>query len=356
MPHVADGHAAGRSAKTKGSAVDEAAYAAGRSAKTKDAAVGDAAQAAGRSGKTKDPAAEDAGTPLSAVGDRVLRRQWALVIEGEHAVRSADEQDRLRKVRVAVRRLREALRVFSTQETRPFVDSVDTGVRLLAQNVGIVRDLDVLATELRTDAADRADDATALGILIGWIGDQRQARHRDLVQYLDGPDMEQLRAAMPRALDRLAADHDGGSVGHVADDLLRRRLRQVHEAGRSLLSPTSAELHTLRIRCKRFRYACEFLNDYYSGRLDGAITAATKLQDSLGAVHDGDVAAQALLAVIDAAGAAQATEVAGLAAAVLRSVVARLERRDASMKQVRERWEQLKSLPALPAIESALHA
>ena len=57
----------------------------------------------------------------------------------------------------------------------------------------------------------------------------------------------------------------------------------------------------MRIRCKRLRYTGEFFKPWFGRKVEPMIKIATALQDTLGALHDGDVAPESLRVLVDAA-------------------------------------------------------
>jgi CHAD domain-containing protein len=68
---------------------------------------------------------------------------------------------------------------------------------------------------------------------------------------------------------------------HVA---LRKAMKRIGPAAQP------SEYHRLRIACKRFRYALEFLADIYPGETKRLVKKSVALQDLLGAYQDAHVA------------------------------------------------------------------
>jgi CHAD domain-containing protein len=67
--------------------------------------------------------------------------------------------------------------------------------------------------------------------------------------------------------------------------------RRVRRRGRQFAALTDAELHALRIRVKRLRYAVEFLAPLFpAARVKPFRDAAVRLQDLLGHLNDAAVA------------------------------------------------------------------
>jgi CHAD domain-containing protein len=81
----------------------------------------------------------------------------------------------------------------------------------------------------------------------------------------------------------------------VAPDLIEARFRRVRALGKRIGRGSPAgDYHRLRIRCKRLRYALEFLSDLYPGEAESLVRRLTALQDVLGLHQDADVAIERL--------------------------------------------------------------
>jgi CHAD domain-containing protein len=109
-----------------------------------------------------------------------------------------------------------------------------------------------------------------------------------------------------------------------------------HHGGRQPNAIAAADLPARRIRAKRARYAGEFVASAFGARLTEPVARLTAVQDTLGAIHDADVATGVLLARIAtvAGDAARAPEAAPLARLVIRVLAAR----DAHLATFRARW------------------
>src|SRR5213083_128416 len=179
----------------------------------------------------------------AAVAARVVVRfHLRAFVRVEPAAR-AGEVEPVHQLRVATRRLRTALRLFAW----------------LATAIGAVRDLDVLGETLRKQAA-RLDPE--LRREVGPLGVALHEQHERTLAEL-GATLDAKRSR--RLLERLAVFADsrapvgrGARLGDVAPDLLRPQVRAVVRAGRRL-GPDAAppDLHRLRIRVKRLRYAVD---------------------------------------------------------------------------------------------------
>ncbi len=216
-------------------------------------------------------------------------------------VLDADDIEYVHQARVALRRLRAALRLYRRVCVLP--PELSAGLRALAAALGPARDLDVLCSETLPAIAPHYDDTG------GWqAGMATLAAHRAAAR-------NTMRAA-------IAAAHPGAWLLDCHRWLMQRGWRAAPEAQRFVqLSPLSGwaaralqrghravlrdavrfstlsppERHGLRIRIKRQRYAVEFFESLYPGRAHARYRVRLCLaQDALGRANDVRVAMQQL--------------------------------------------------------------
>jgi CHAD domain-containing protein len=228
---------------------------------------------------------------------RVLRRQLDRMVWNEPGSRLGLDPESLHDMRVATRRMRAALRVFGEALPPTRVKSLARGLKWLGQTLGAVRDLDVYILHLREELADVVDELQpALALYRDHLYRQRERARRHLLRTLNTDRYQRFverfdaflaagparNPSAPRAADPVAA---------VARDIITQRMERLLTDAREL-SPQApdAQLHKLRIRCKRLRYACEFFVDLYGKRATRFIERLVGLQDALGDNQDAVVA------------------------------------------------------------------
>jgi triphosphatase len=225
---------------------------------------------------------------------RIFGRQFARLRWHEPGTRRGEEIEHLHDMRVAVRRLRAALRLFpdalAARATRHYAREF----RWLGDALGRVRDLDVYLRLL--DSAEGLSDELAVSFAeyrkeIQRQRDQAQAR---LARTLDSARYQRLLASFAQVL--ATGPHlPAAPVLAVGEELLFPALRSFRRLGRRIDADSSESvLHRLRIRGKRLRYACEFLADLYGEPAQELARRVTALQDLLGDHHDASVGQQRL--------------------------------------------------------------
>ena len=197
-------------------------------------------------------------------------------------------------MRVASRRLRAAHALFA-DVLPPALAEARAELGWIGVTLGAVRDLDVQLDQHEAWLGELEEaDRDALAPLGRLLNEQRAGARAAMLEMLNSRRYEAfvgrygrlLRARRPRSTGPAAQP-----ARAVAPDLIEARFRRVRALGRRIRpgSPPT-DYHRLRIRCKRLRYALEFLTDLYPGQTGPLLRRLVVLQDLLGLHQDGDVA------------------------------------------------------------------
>jgi CHAD domain-containing protein len=245
----------------------------------------EAALAATGSGRAEreefGPTSVDPEDTIGQVALAVLRRQFATLLAKEPGTRLGDDAEELHDMRVASRRLRAAVALF--KDVLPIeAAKLRPELAWIGGTIGAVRDLDV-----QLEQVDEWLQPIDLRVLLL----QERARARTaMLEALDSTRYERfvrrfgamLRSRSgTRTVPALTAAPDLVEHRHVA---LRKAMKRIGPAAQP------SEYHRLRIACKRFRYALEFLADIYPGETKRLVKKSVALQDLLGAYQDAHVA------------------------------------------------------------------
>ena len=229
-----------------------------------------------------------------AVALAVLRRQFSAMLAKEPGTRLGDDIEELHDMRVASRRLRAALSLFV--EVLPETAlKVGEELRWVGEMLGAVRDLDVQIEQLDTwlDALEETDRDALIGLRV-LLQEQRESARAAMLEMLDSRRYEAFVSRFGRTLRARHLARSGPAsrpARALAPDLIESRFRAVRKGG-ARIGPASpaTDYHRLRIRCKRLRYALEFLSDLYPGETRPLIRRLVTVQDILGLHQDADVA------------------------------------------------------------------
>ncbi|MBA2443251.1 MAG: CHAD domain-containing protein, partial [Rubrobacter sp.] len=245
----------------------------------------------------------DVDEDLSAgeVAYAILRRQYAALLEHEPGSRLGEDPEDLHDMRVASRRMRAAIKLFS--EALPERALWFEGeLRWLAGALGDVRDLDVQVDQLRAwSAADEEADAEAFESMVGVILEQRARARERMLDALDSSRYRRLVVSLAALLSRdpVRGPETGPQaaepVTEYAPGVLSRRYSKFRKAAGRIAATSQPEpYHELRKKGKRLRYALEFLAEAYGKPVKKPIRPLKSLQDDLGRHQDAVVAADRL--------------------------------------------------------------
>lgn len=231
-------------------------------------------------------------------------------------VLTSDDIEYVHQARVALRRLRAALRLFRTACALP--PGLLDELRALAAALGPARDWDVLCGETLPAIAPHYPDADAWQQGMAALEARRIAVRMAMREALAQAHPGAWLLAMQRWLLRHGwhAHPEGQAVPAAQrfiqlsplDAWVRRALQKGHRpivrGGRDFATLTPARRHALRIAIKRQRYAAEFFQTLFDGRRQaGYLGALRTAQDSLGRANDAHIASGLLTAAGMEAGA-----------------------------------------------------
>ena len=237
--------------------------------------------------------------PSPSAGDVIrnaLAASVARLVAHDPGVRLGDDPEDVHQARVATRRLRSDLRTFHSLLDPDWTQSLRQDLKSIGSDLGAVRDTEVLLDRLRAHAErlPAGDQATARKIiqrlLQRWdaaradlretLGSTRYAELLDrLVEAAREP------ALVPSAVDDRAAD--------VLPPLVSKPWKKLSTAVDELPDdPSDEELHHVRIKAKRCRYAAEAVAPAVGKQARAFAKAIAEVQEVLGEHQDAVVAEQ----------------------------------------------------------------
>ena len=268
---------------------------------------------------------DEAGSAFaSLVG--LMRAQLNQILAHDPGTRLGRDPESLHDMRVATRRSRALLHAGRTLVADDTTD-LDGELKWLGGILGSVRDLDVLLERLQDRAAQLgAPDTADARPLLRTLQGQRSRARRTLLRALDSDRYLSLLDRFDTELDTLQPSDGAASL----DELAQKQLKKLRKAADALADdPTDDELHAVRKRGKRARYAAELAGH------NKVVRRAKQLQDVLGEHQDAVVAEAALRKLAADAPSAQA-----LAAG--RLIDGERERRADARRTWRKQWQKLK--------------
>jgi CHAD domain-containing protein len=227
----------------------------------------------------------------------VVAVQLARIRAADPGTRVGRDAEAVHEQRVAVRRLRAALRTFAAGVPPRLQSMLRSELRWLGQELGAVRDFDVQLANLdwHVRHLDRAGQQR-LEAFRRHLESERTVRRAALVAALDSRRYFRLLAALERfaasPVPRRAHGDAARPVAAVGRRAIKRAVRRLLEHGDAIGEvPKADDLHRLRIRAKRLRYLLESLRPITGSPGRKLIRQLVRLQDVLGRFNDAMVAA-----------------------------------------------------------------
>jgi triphosphatase len=206
----------------------------------------------------------------------------------------------LHQMRVALRRLRAAISLFSDMLTDAQTEALKAELKWITRELGPARELDIFFKRVVKPVVDGKPNGAGVAVLSRDLRQQREdaitrahaategARFRDLVldtaawieagNWMKNPD---ITACTLRELPIAAA----------AAEQLQRRWKKLVKRGRHLDKLDAQRRHRLRIQAKKLRYAAEFFASAFprkksTRRQEDFVASLEKVQGALGDLND----------------------------------------------------------------------
>ena len=223
------------------------------------------------------------------------------IIEAHIPVMRANENGIIRDLdteflhdyRIALRKIRSVLSLFRGVYAKEQAEELKTRFSALMTPTGALRDLDVYLLE-REDFHDMIPDSLHPGLdrMFALFARRRAAEQARLVDWLKSDpyakEVRSLTRLFRKRRKLLPGPEAGHSAAELACRLIWKRYRRICRIGSAIGPETDdAEVHELRIHCKKLRYLLEFLGPLFPAEpVASLLKPLKKMQDTLGLFND----------------------------------------------------------------------
>ena len=200
------------------------------------------------------------------------------------------------QMRVAVRRLRSAISVFSSVLPEASREPIAQNLKWLGTALGPARDWDVFASETLPCVQRAYPEHAALAGVSSETVRRRSAARGAARRAIRAPKYQALIADLKTWLEMQAWRENADPTALAALDALVKRYAQfelekryarVRRRGRRLEALSAAELHRLRIATKKLRYSMDFFSSLFEPEPVRRLRSRlSRLQDILGTMND----------------------------------------------------------------------
>jgi len=244
--------------------------------------------------KSKTPAPISADLTVSDAFATIMDHNYRYLIQWEDTAKNWNDIEGVHQFRVTIRRMRSALSLFRTAIPKEASHHWSDEMRWLASELGLARDLDVFIDEGLAHTARLPLDGA---VRLKELAESRRAKayHEQVRPMLEGERYQHFKEAFPDWYEQHRWEEAEVKKKHresldmkvtpFARSLLDKQERRVLSAGSHVDRDNPAEMHRLRIECKKLRYAAEFFRPIFAG-MDTFISHMKGLQDLLGLMND----------------------------------------------------------------------
>jgi CHAD domain-containing protein len=225
----------------------------------------------------------------------------------EDGIKSDLDTEFLHNFRVAVRKIRSALAQIKGVFPKEFTTQFRSDMSDIGKMTNRLRDLDVYLLS-RDEYISLVPDHLRAGVdaLFSHLTSARKREKSRVKRYLNSAGYEKTLSHWERAL--VSASSESGyesansliPVRDLARKFVRKQYRKILKYGENTDSMPDAEIHELRIMCKKLRYLLEFFVTLFPGKeMKSVVKILKDLQDNLGRFNDLSVQQNQLKVYLD---------------------------------------------------------
>jgi triphosphatase len=245
------------------------------------------------------------GMTAEQAAQQVLRECAVQIAENIHVVRRLPVPEGPHQLRIGLRRLRSALLIFRPLLDSPAVRQIGSEAQWLGQQVGRLRDLDVIINDIIQKEATAHPEVSGFNMLSEALKKQAEEVRHQLRNLLAGGRVQSFLFDLMKFIETRGWINvqDVGQTSKLAIPIvdlaaiaLEKRWNKASSCAKGIQTLSVEERHALRKELKKLRYAVEFLSPLYSAKKVKPFLANLKnLQDIFGDLNDAAMIKAALI-------------------------------------------------------------
>ena len=240
--------------------------------------------------------------PDASVGDAaalVIGHLTDVILAGVPAAAAGATPEAVHQMRVAVRRLRSGLSIFHGAAGGPAFEAVSHRLRSFGAVLGRARDWDVFLGGVGQDVSDALPGDARIAAMLAAAAKRREVGYTALRKELASAGFRQLamglvQLAALRPWELEADDEQAAALDsparHYGATVMAKRRKQMLGTGADIAELPAEQLHDLRKKGKRLRYAAEFFAPEHGKGAKRFVRCLSGLQEALGHLNDGNAA------------------------------------------------------------------
>ncbi|KQQ45282.1 CHAD/CYTH domain-containing protein [Duganella sp. Leaf126] len=235
----------------------------------------------------------DADATVAQALQAILGNCLQHIQHNEQAVIDGDDPETLHQMRVGLRRMRSALKLFG--DAAPCPPALADDIAWLNGELGAARDADVLLTDTLPLVQANPGGKNGLMALQQLALSAAQAHRSAAAQALRSPRYTQLLLRLGLWMQHLPTDVPDAPLAGFAKTTLQRLHKRLLKRARRMDEADPASIHATRIAAKRARYALQFFQALYREKpVRQYLKVLAAIQSALGQ-HNDLVVAETLL-------------------------------------------------------------
>ena len=204
----------------------------------------------------------------------------------EGGIFGASNVEFIHQARVSLRRLRTALRLFSTELPPGFSEKWGLAWRDVGEQLGNARNWDVFYTEILPDMEIDLGNSADVSNLKEFAQTQRKMAHSQAQTWISGRHYSLTMIAFCEALLALP-NNKATRITDFADKALKKRYKRFCRGAEVAHTLNSEERHEVRIDLKKLRYTIDFFESLYPRKqLQPFLKGLAETQELLGHMND----------------------------------------------------------------------
>ncbi|ADE11754.1 CYTH and CHAD domain-containing protein [Sideroxydans lithotrophicus] len=197
------------------------------------------------------------------------------------------DEEYLHQVRVGLRRLRVVLAIALRFNADAELAALREQVAELCVDLGRSREWDVFVTQTLAPICARLPEHAGLHEVLSASERARKKQLAGMESSLASQDFQRMLLRFGAWMQGTPAIEPELTLERFARQTLEKRSKQVLRNGVALAGEDAAQLHALRIACKKLRYSIEmFASLFNDAKVRNCVVALVELQDILGILND----------------------------------------------------------------------
>jgi triphosphatase len=197
------------------------------------------------------------------------------------------DEEYLHQVRVGLRRLRVALSITQRYRADDELAALREQVSELCVELGRSREWDVFVTQTLAPICTRLPEHAGLREVLALSERARKKQHTGMESSLASSAFQRMLLRFGAWMQDEQWGEDEAKLVQFASQALEKRSNQVFKHGTELVGENAAQLHALRIACKKLRYSVEMFGSLFNdSKTKEYVAVLTELQDILGILND----------------------------------------------------------------------